>query len=52
MKNKQLLIEWGWENYDGFELLPSINITKHEVGIKWLFFFLIFFHPVNNIFDK
>lgn len=52
MKNKQLVIEWGWENLDGFELLPAININKHSICIKWLFFYIEFFHPVENIFDR
>ena len=52
VKNKQLVIEWGWENLGEFELLPAITISKHSVCIKWLFFYIEFFHPINNIFDK
>ena len=52
MKNKQLVIEWGWENLNGFELFPAISIIKHSICFKWLFFYIEFFHPINNIFDK
>lgn len=52
MKNKQLVIEWDWKNLDGFELLPVININKHSIYFKWLFFYIEFFHPVENIFDR
>ena len=43
MKNKQLVIEWDWKNLDGFE---------HSICIKWLFFYIEIFHPVENIFDR
>lgn len=52
MKNKQLLIEWGWENLGEFELLPAITISKHNIEFKWLYFYIGFFHPENNIFDR
>lgn len=38
MKNKQLVVEWCWENLGEFDLLPAITISKHSVCIKWLFF--------------
>jgi len=50
VKNKQLVIEWDWINLDGFELLPAISISEGELEIKWLFFYLNFFHPKENIF--
>lgn len=50
MKNKQLVVEWGWENLGTFELLPVISISESELEIKWLFFYLNFFHPKENIF--
>ena len=52
MKNKQLVIGWDWINLDGFELLPAITISKNSLIFKWLFFYIEFFHPTNNIFDK
>lgn len=52
MKNKQLVIEWDWKNLDGFELLPAITISKHSICVKWLFFYIEIFHPVENIFDR
>ena len=52
MKNKQLVIEWGWENLEEFDLLPAITISKNSLIFKWLFFYIEFFHPTNNIFDK
>lgn len=52
MKNKQLVIEWDWINLDGFELLPAITISEHSLVFKWLFFYIEFFHPKENIFDK
>lgn len=53
MKNKQILIEWGWENSWEFEILPTITIVnKNEVDIKWLKFVLSFYHPSENIFNK
>ena len=52
MKNKQLVIEWDWKNLDVFELLPAITISKYSICVKWLFFYIEIFHPVENIFDK
>ena len=52
VKNKQLVIEWDWINLDGFELLPAITISEHSLVFKWLFFYIEFFHPINNVFDK
>ena len=52
MKNKQLVIEWDWKNLDEFELLPAITISQYSICVKWLFFYIEFFHPVENIFDR
>ena len=34
MKNKQLVVEWGWENLGEFDLLPAITISKNSLIFK------------------
>lgn len=42
--NTTFQVDIGWENTDGFYILPTINVNRKEVVFLWLFAYVDIFH--------